>query len=141
MSVSSLPLPHAFFHSILTLLASHPGGIRRRDIYAPVADAMGLSQEEREEQIPSGAGFRYRYRIGWGLHELKAAGYAETPTSGLWRITARGRSLLAANPRKLEEATARGIQKEAHLASRAGRSRSRPVRSSSKPPRSGSTRQ
>jgi restriction system protein len=117
MSVSTLPLLHEFFHTILTLLAHHPEGIRRRDIYEPVADAMRLSKEEREELIPSGEGHRYRYRIGWSLHELKAAGYAETPVSGLWRITARGRDLLAAHPERLEEATARGIAREARLAS------------------------
>ncbi len=116
MSVSTLPLLHEFLHAILALLACHPDGIRRRDIYEPVADAMRLSQEEREEQLPSGGGYRYRYRVGWSLHGLKAAGYAETPVSGLWRITARGRDLLADHPKGLDEATARALHREAYLA-------------------------
>ncbi len=117
MSVSTLPLLHEFFHAILTLLAQHPDGIRRRDIYEPAADAMQLSKEEREEQLPSGGGYRYWYRVGWSLHELKAAGYAETPVSGLWPITARGRDLLTAHPTGLDEATSRGIRREAQVAS------------------------
>jgi restriction system protein len=116
MSVSNIPLRHEFLHGILTLLAEHPDGMRRKDIFEPVADAVGLSQEEREEQLTSGGGHRYRHRVGWGLHGLKAAGYAETPVSGLWRITARGRNLLADHPKGFDEATARALHREAYLA-------------------------
>lgn len=119
MSVSNIPLRHEFLHAILTLLAEHPDGMRRKDIFEPVADAVGLSQEEREEQLTSGGGHRYRHRVGWGLHGLKAAGYAETPVSGLWRITVRGRNLLADHPKGFDEATARALHREAYLA-RAG---------------------
>jgi len=116
MSTSTVPLPYAFFHAILTQLAHHPEGLRRKEIHQPVADAMHLTAAEREERLPSGTHLRYRHRIGWSLHLLKAAGYAETPTAGLWRITSLGSDLLASHPGGLDEATARRIQKEGRVA-------------------------
>ena len=47
---------------------------------------------------------------------LKLAGYVESPSSGLWRITAKGRELLSSNPEQLSEATMRKIAREARNA-------------------------
>jgi restriction system protein len=99
-------------------MAQSPGGLRRRDIHEPVADIVQLTPAQRGERLPSGAHLRYRHRIGWSLNMLKAAGYAESPSSGMWRITARGRELLATDPQQFNDATMRRIAKEARAAIR-----------------------
>lgn len=115
MSVSTLPSLPGFFHAILRVSAQNPGGLRRRDIYELVANMHQLAPEQRAERLPSG-GLRYRHRIGWSLNALKAAGYAESPSSGIWRITPRGLELLAANPRGFSDAQMRSISREARNA-------------------------
>jgi restriction system protein len=47
---------------------------------------------------------------------LKLAGYVESPSSGLWRITTSGRELLTSNPEGLSEAMMRKIAREARSA-------------------------
>lgn len=47
---------------------------------------------------------------------LKLAGYVESPSSGFWRITAKGRDLLALNPEQLSDAAMRKIVREARSA-------------------------
>ena len=73
---------------------------------------MHLTAEERGERLPRGRHLRYRHRIGWSFNILKAAGYGESPASGIWRITDRGRELLAANPQAFNGATTRTIVRE-----------------------------
>jgi restriction system protein len=43
---------------------------------------------------------------------LKAAGYVDNPTPGIWRITARGRELLARYPDGFDEETGRRVIRE-----------------------------
>ncbi len=111
MSAPAVPLSSAFFDAILRELAKHPDGLRRRDIHEPVADAMQLTPEQRAQRITSGAP-RYRHRMGWSYNMLKSAGYVDSPTLGVWRITDRGRNLLASHPQQLDDATTRNIVKE-----------------------------
>ncbi|HSK78559.1 MAG TPA: restriction endonuclease [Thermoanaerobaculia bacterium] len=116
MTTSTVPQPAGFFHPILRILAGKPEGLRRRDIYEPVADLAQLTPAQRAERLPSGAHLRYRHRIGWSLNMLKLAGYVESPSSGLWRITAKGKELLASNPGQLSEGMMRNISREARSA-------------------------
>jgi restriction system protein len=113
MSVSSVPLPPDFFHPLLVVLSRHPTGLRRRDLHEPVADLMQLTPAQRAERLPSGAHLRYRHRMGWGLNMLKNAGYIEAPTPGTWRITERGRDLLAQYPNGFDDAINRRIVRQA----------------------------
>lgn len=116
MTTSTVPQPPGFFHPILNVLAVKAEGLRRRDLYEPVADLAQLTPEQRAERLPSGAHLRYRHRIGWSLNMLKLAGYVESPSSGLWRITAKGKELLASNPGQLSEGMMRNISREARSA-------------------------
>jgi restriction system protein len=47
---------------------------------------------------------------------LKAAEYVESPSSGVWRITSRGRELLDSNPQQFSDTTVRSIVKETRKA-------------------------
>ena len=58
----------------------------------------------------------YHYRSGWGLTMLRAAGYVESPRPGIWRITARGRELLAAHPRGFDDESAKQVIRESQKA-------------------------
>jgi restriction system protein len=97
-------------------LAQNPAGLQSRDIHEPVADMLQLASEQRAERLPSG-GRRYRHRIGWSLNALKAAGYAESPSPGIWRISPRGKELLTANPGRFSDSLMRRISREARKAS------------------------
>lgn len=115
MSVSTVPFPKAFFHPILRILSEHPSGLRRRDLHEPVADVIGLTPAQRAEVLPSGAQFRYRLRLGWGLNMLKTAGYVESPSQGTWRITANGKDLLASSASGFDEQATRRIVRESQV--------------------------
>lgn len=69
---------------------------------------VGLTDSQRTDRLDSGKP-RYHYRSGWGLTMLKAGGYVDSPAPGLWRITSRGRELLAAHPQGFDEDTAKQV--------------------------------
>jgi restriction system protein len=116
MSASSVPLPAAFFHEVLHQLHGRADGVRRRDLYELVADAMDLSPTQRAERLPSLTHLRYRHRIGWSMNLLKNAGLVESPATGIWRLTSAGTTLLEAHPGGFDDDTTRGITRSARLA-------------------------
>jgi restriction system protein len=67
---------------------------RVADLYEPLADSLHLSQEDRNEMLPSGAQLVYINRIGWARTYLKKAGLIEQASRGVVRITARGKEVL-----------------------------------------------
>jgi restriction system protein len=73
---------------------------------------MGLSEAQRTERLANLPHLRYRHRSGWALSMLKAAGYADSPTPGTWRITERGRELLERYPDGFDEETGRRVIRE-----------------------------
>lgn len=111
MKNPTVPISEAYYHALLSELARHPGGMRRREIFELVADAMGLTAEQRAQRLPSG-GLRFRQRIGWSLNMLKVAGYVEPAASGVWRLSEPGRELLASFPDRLPEEVTRRITRE-----------------------------
>lgn len=60
-----------------------------------LAKQFGLTEEELEERLPSGLDRTYRNRVGWALTHLKGAAAIESPRRGVYRITDRGRRVLA----------------------------------------------
>lgn len=57
-----------------------------------------LTEEEKQERIPSGKQTLFRNRIGWASTYLKMAGLIEAPRKAHFRITARGLEVLATQP-------------------------------------------
>ncbi|HXU29679.1 MAG TPA: restriction endonuclease [Thermoanaerobaculia bacterium] len=113
-----MPPPSGFFHAILSVIAQNPDGLRRRDIFEPVADRVQLTFSQRAERLPSGRSLRYQHRIGWSLNMLKAAGYVESPSPGVWQITSGGQERILAQPLKFSEATIREINRASRAAVR-----------------------
>jgi restriction system protein len=109
---SKLPPQAAFHHAVLRHLAQHPEGDRRRNIHEAMPALMGLSEAQRMERLANLPHLRYRHRSGWGLSMLKAAGYVDNPTPGIWRITDQGRELLKDYPDGFDDETGRRVIRE-----------------------------
>lgn len=96
---------------IPTLQVMSDGAVRHRRQFEPlVADLMELSEEQREETIPSGQK-KFENRIGWGVSFLTNVGALERPRRANYVITDAGRELISKFP---EGATERDIRKLGH---------------------------
>ncbi len=63
---------------------------------------FGLTEEERNEILPSGGQKRFDNRIGWARTHLKKAGLIVNPQSGIYQVTPRGKEVLDAKPAKID---------------------------------------
>jgi len=69
-----------------------------------LADQFALSQEERNELLPSGSQAVFNNRVGWARSYLKQAGLLSSPKRGFFVITSKGQELLAKNPPEINVA-------------------------------------
>ena len=72
-----------------------------RDFYEILADQYQLTEEDRQQQLPSGQQKAYINRIGWAKTHLKKASLLDSPKRGRCIITDRGLELLKQNPKSL----------------------------------------
>ena len=98
-NAGTLPPQAAFFFAILSHLSGRPDGDQRTAIHEAMPDLLKMTEAQRSERLANLPHLRYRHRSGWGLSILKAAGYVDSPVRGIWRITERGKELLAQHPR------------------------------------------
>lgn len=124
--VGTLPSQAAFFYAILKHLSERPGGDRRTAIHEAIPDLLNLTEAQRTERLANLPHLRYRHRSGWGLSILKAAAYVDSPVRGIWRITARGKELLAHHPNGFDAQISRQIIRESKLFQRSEQSASAP---------------
>lgn len=66
------------------------------------AKEFSLSEDDLKELLPSGRQTTFANRVAWALAYLKQAGIVESPRRGSYRITERGREVLAAGPVKID---------------------------------------
>lgn len=59
---------------------------------------MAITEEERQELVPSGTQPIYKNRAGWAHDRLKRAQLSSSPRRGHWQLTAQGRQYAASNP-------------------------------------------
>lgn len=97
----SVPTYDQFIEPILRFLAAKPDGALARDAHEAAAVALGLTDEDRAELLPSGAQAVYKNRAGWGHDRLKRAGLSTSLKRGFWRLTDQGRVFAAEHPGKL----------------------------------------
>jgi len=96
-----MPIPD-FQTIMLPLLLDLQSGERAgRDTQAALAEHFGLTTEELALRIPSGTAYVFANRVGWAKTHLKAAGLIEAPARSLYRLTDRGRALLATKPTRV----------------------------------------
>lgn len=82
----------------LLRLAADDKEHRFRDAVEQLAAHFELTDVERAEMLPSGTAPLFDNRVGWARTYLKQAGLLESPKRGLFKITDRGRAVLASEP-------------------------------------------
>ncbi len=100
---------------MLPVLRSLEDGAERTmaEVRERVATAVGLTPDELAELLPSGKQAVYANRIGWAKTDLEKARALETIRRGTYRITKRGKKLLADNPRHIDARTLSQFQEYA----------------------------
>lgn len=94
----AVPTYDQFIEPILRFLAAQPGDVMAKDAHEQAAKALGLSQEDKQQLLPSGSQPMYKNRAGWAHDRLKRAGLSESTRRGFWSITPEGLALVAQNP-------------------------------------------
>lgn len=76
--------------------------ISTRDVIETRADKYKLSEEEREQLLPSGKQRTFDNRVHWAKGYLKQAGLVSYPHRGYYIATDEGRKVLAGNPERID---------------------------------------
>lgn len=87
-----MPVPtyDQFIEPILRYLAANPDGCAARDAHDAAANALGLTDADRQETLPSGVQAIYKNRAGWAHDRLKRAGLSRSTRRGFWQLTPEG---------------------------------------------------
>lgn len=83
-------------------LADSVDSIQKRDYDEKLADRIGLTDDDRQELLPSGTQPMYINRIGWAISYLIKAQLLKRPARATISITERGRSLLSEKPERVD---------------------------------------
>ncbi|MBS0406394.1 MAG: restriction endonuclease [Proteobacteria bacterium] len=91
----AVPTYDHFIEPILRYLAQQPDGASARDVHEAAADALGVTDEDRQAVVPSGTQLVYKNRAGWAHDRLKRAGLSSSPRRGYWQLTQDGMTFAA----------------------------------------------
>ena len=75
---------------------------KMRDVVESLAGHFSLTDEERQEMLPSGQSKVFNNRVGWAKTHLKNAGLVDNPTRGKVRLSDCGRRVLGQNPESID---------------------------------------
>jgi restriction system protein len=73
-----------------------------REATDAIAREFQLTAADIAEALPSGRQTRFRNRLAWAHNYLKQSGLLESPRRGVYRMTERGREVLAAPPPRID---------------------------------------
>jgi restriction system protein len=73
-----------------------------QETFDALAEVFGLSEQERNELLPSRNQSIFMNRIAWAKTYLKKTGFIESPKRGYYSITVRGLNELKKNPDKID---------------------------------------
>lgn len=110
---------------------------RVRDTVLAVADELQLTEEERNETIPSGSATLISSRVAWAVTYLVQAGLLQRPRRGHFVITDEGRDVLARDLQRLNLAYLKQIPSFIDFVERKGKDRTSGERSLTPEVRSG----
>jgi restriction system protein len=98
-----MPIPD-FQTLMLPLLRHLADGAERtnQESFDALAQDYNLTDAERAQLLPSGQQTVFRNRVAWAKAHFKRAGLIESPRRGIYRITDRGREVLAKNPERID---------------------------------------
>jgi restriction system protein len=97
----TVPTYDKFIEPILRFLATQPSGAPAREAHEAAAQALGVTDIDRQELLPSGVQLVYKNRAGWAHDRLKRAGLSSSPRRGFWQLTEDGLVFLAKYPASL----------------------------------------
>lgn len=86
----AVPTYDKFIEPILRFLAAKPNGAPARDAHEAAAQALAVSEVDRQELLPRGSQPIYKNRAGWAHDRLKRAGLSSSPRRGYWQLTEQG---------------------------------------------------
>ena len=102
------------------LEVAEPSDIKMKDVVAQLTTTFGLTEDEREELLPSRRAKRFDNRVHWARFHLKDAGLLESPRRGYVRITDKGRDYLRNGPDRFTLANLKALKTDALNAGSAG---------------------
>jgi restriction system protein len=73
-----------------------------RELVESLAAYFQITPEERKELLPSGQQPVFNNRVGWAGTYLKKASLVNSPKRGTFHISARGKEVLASNPKEID---------------------------------------
>jgi restriction system protein len=97
----AIPTYDQFIEPLLRYLAKRPDGARSSDVYAALADQVGLTEDERLARLPSRLQPVHHNRIGWAHDRLKRAGLSTSAKRGVWKVTEAGLAFAQLHPAPL----------------------------------------
>ncbi|MGE4243252.1 restriction endonuclease [Ramlibacter sp.] len=95
-----MPVPtyDNFIEPILRFLVKHPQGADAKAAHESAASSLGLTPEDREQQLQSNGQLVYKNRAGWAHDRLKRAGLSSSPKRGWWKATDEGIAFAMQHP-------------------------------------------
>jgi restriction system protein len=93
----TIPTYDQFIEPILRFLVQYPDGVTVKQAHDAAATALELTEDERQQLLPSGKQSIYKNRAGWAHDRLKRAGLSSTPKRGFWKPTADAIAFAADN--------------------------------------------
>ena len=102
-TVRKVPIPD--FQTLMRplLVAVEDGGEHStRQIREHLAEELALSEDELAERLPSGTAKVFMNRVGWATLYLHRCGLLDRPRRSIYRITDRGRQVLAENADRVD---------------------------------------
>jgi restriction system protein len=98
----TVPTYDRFIEPILRFLAAHPEGALARDAHEAAAVSLSISDDDRQERLPSQMQTTYKNRAGWAHDRLKRSGLSSSPRRGYWQLTDKGQDYVAKHANPLE---------------------------------------
>ena len=100
-----MPIPD--YETLMLPLLQLAAEANGQEVALPVAvgklvDIFKLTDDERQELLPSGGTFKFSSRASWARTYLQKAGLLEATRRGHFRITDRGRSVLETKPHRID---------------------------------------
>ena len=97
-------MPIADYQSLMlrVLSAASKGEARIGEVVDRLADQLGLTAEERTALLPSGKQTAFSNRVHWAKTYLAKAGLVEVTRRGHFKITERGKQVIASHPARID---------------------------------------
>ena len=97
-----MPIPDYQTLMLPVLRLADGGETRVPDVAGRIADEFGLSQEEREQMLPSGRQRLLHNRVHWAKFYMSKAGLISSQRRGWFSASDAGHALLAGKPERLD---------------------------------------